>query len=480
MLLGYIHILSCLVVSLVHATCYEKSTKLLALQNSNAYWDKALYSPERRTLTKPLMMFSRRGLRQELLMLSYLAISTNRELIIPNVLLGMGNNISGSMSVDECLANQYLYLPLAKSKKSNKMSDDAGPPSASASASATVEDSKTEPLRVNRRGVDGLPYCTELWKQSTDPGNNEDKLSFIDHWATAAEHKGELYWPGFRIMDQHVYNKLPPDITELVRDHQQNQRRIGSDTTATTATTTGAVGKSILEHVVTDLKILPPSFYYNMDRIHNSDRIRTVDIPEPFLFPVDVHKFSHFNTNGEDNAQFEGILTKENCHLPFIWSEYASKSGKVPKKRGHRSDPKLYLDDLVSRLSQVTADRVVLDVFDSSFAERIDTKSDGDMFNCDTTGTDNMLTDDLFTPLRSGSSKFDVMKWAKDSSGTWNTRYDTGIPSDIQQETPIRKESYIPLPFVDYIMNSKNYRNTFSLCSSILKKTSNLTCFDKC
>ena len=36
----------------VHATCYEKATKLLVLQTVNAYWDKQYYDINKKTITK--------------------------------------------------------------------------------------------------------------------------------------------------------------------------------------------------------------------------------------------------------------------------------------------------------------------------------------------------------------------------------------------------------------------------------------------
>lgn len=36
----------------VHATCYERATKLLGLKAANAYWNFMNYDPNRRTLTK--------------------------------------------------------------------------------------------------------------------------------------------------------------------------------------------------------------------------------------------------------------------------------------------------------------------------------------------------------------------------------------------------------------------------------------------
>jgi hypothetical protein len=80
----------------VHATCYEGSTKLLALKAVNAFWDIRYYNPSERTLTKPLMLVtSVADLRMELRALAYLALKTNRSLIIPNVLIGAGSGIRG-------------------------------------------------------------------------------------------------------------------------------------------------------------------------------------------------------------------------------------------------------------------------------------------------------------------------------------------------------------------------------------------------
>lgn len=96
-----------------HATCYEKATKLMALkvimahhalsiimimhhshhhggdgQAGNLYWNFNYYDPLRRTITKPLMVLSKRQLREELSVLAYLAMASNRTLIVPNILVG--------------------------------------------------------------------------------------------------------------------------------------------------------------------------------------------------------------------------------------------------------------------------------------------------------------------------------------------------------------------------------------------------------
>lgn len=64
------------------------STKLLGLKASNAFWNPRYYDPRRRTLTKPLMVLSRRQLLHELQTLAFLAVRSNRTLIVPNVLIG--------------------------------------------------------------------------------------------------------------------------------------------------------------------------------------------------------------------------------------------------------------------------------------------------------------------------------------------------------------------------------------------------------
>lgn len=72
----------------VHATCYEGYTKLLVLKACNGFYSELYYDPLRRTLTKPLMYITRRGLMDEIRALSFLAIYSNRTLLLPNVLIG--------------------------------------------------------------------------------------------------------------------------------------------------------------------------------------------------------------------------------------------------------------------------------------------------------------------------------------------------------------------------------------------------------
>ena len=61
----------------------------VALQASNAYWSKEYYTPYRYTLTLPLMFWTRAALREELLLLQYIAAHTHRDIVLPNLLLGL-------------------------------------------------------------------------------------------------------------------------------------------------------------------------------------------------------------------------------------------------------------------------------------------------------------------------------------------------------------------------------------------------------
>ena len=93
----------------VHATCHERSTKLLGLKAANAFWNSLYYNPHRRTITKPLMFLSKRQLRMELISLTYLAMKTNRTLLLPNILIGVGSNIKGDMKKELCENHNVPY-----------------------------------------------------------------------------------------------------------------------------------------------------------------------------------------------------------------------------------------------------------------------------------------------------------------------------------------------------------------------------------
>jgi len=70
----------------VHTTCYEQKAKIMGLKAANAFWNPKYYNPSRRTLTKKIIFTTPRTVLQEIRTLIYLALRTNRTLIIPNML----------------------------------------------------------------------------------------------------------------------------------------------------------------------------------------------------------------------------------------------------------------------------------------------------------------------------------------------------------------------------------------------------------
>ena len=70
----------------MHSTCYEKSTKVMGLKASNAFWNPKYYAPLRPTITKQLLYVDDKQLLDEVRSLVWLSIVTKRSLIIPNVL----------------------------------------------------------------------------------------------------------------------------------------------------------------------------------------------------------------------------------------------------------------------------------------------------------------------------------------------------------------------------------------------------------
>lgn len=71
-----------------HATCYEGATKLLVIKAINAFYSPSYYDPRRMVITKPLMFISKEDLLDEIKSLAYLAIHTNRSLLLPNIMIG--------------------------------------------------------------------------------------------------------------------------------------------------------------------------------------------------------------------------------------------------------------------------------------------------------------------------------------------------------------------------------------------------------
>lgn len=66
------------------------------MQAANAFWNPVYYDPHRRTLTKQLVYLNDQQLRWEVRALLYLAIATNRSVIIPNIL---GNELLGEVQI---------------------------------------------------------------------------------------------------------------------------------------------------------------------------------------------------------------------------------------------------------------------------------------------------------------------------------------------------------------------------------------------
>jgi hypothetical protein len=70
----------------IHTTCYEKATKVMGLKASNAFWHPKYYDPLARTITKQILYENDEKLLEEVRSLIYLAIATERSLILPNLL----------------------------------------------------------------------------------------------------------------------------------------------------------------------------------------------------------------------------------------------------------------------------------------------------------------------------------------------------------------------------------------------------------
>ena len=69
-----------------HVTCYENVNKVMGLKAGNAFWNPYYYDASRRTLTKQLIYIDEKQLEIEVKTLIWIAMATNRTLILPNVL----------------------------------------------------------------------------------------------------------------------------------------------------------------------------------------------------------------------------------------------------------------------------------------------------------------------------------------------------------------------------------------------------------
>lgn len=70
----------------MHSTCYEHVTKVMGLKATNAFWNPKYYDPLRPTITKQLLYTSDLQILDEIRSLMWLAMMSNRTIIIPNLL----------------------------------------------------------------------------------------------------------------------------------------------------------------------------------------------------------------------------------------------------------------------------------------------------------------------------------------------------------------------------------------------------------
>jgi hypothetical protein len=70
----------------MHTTCYEKSTKVMGLKASNSFWNPRYYDSLRKTITKQILFKNDGQLLDEVRSMVWLAIATERSLILPNIL----------------------------------------------------------------------------------------------------------------------------------------------------------------------------------------------------------------------------------------------------------------------------------------------------------------------------------------------------------------------------------------------------------
>ena len=90
----------------MHTTCYEKSTKVMGLKATNAFWNPRYYDPLHRTITKQLVYTTSAALLEEVRSLVWLALSTKRSLILPNIL---GDHNDAHMKIFDTYNNQTLW-----------------------------------------------------------------------------------------------------------------------------------------------------------------------------------------------------------------------------------------------------------------------------------------------------------------------------------------------------------------------------------
>ena len=260
-------------------------------------------------------------------------------------------------------------------------------------------------------------------------------------------YSGEYYWPGFRIMDT-TRNHMT-SVSELI---PSTQDPISHDNKKNTLN--GGVVPAIIPEGAHVPEILPPGYYYSVGQLH-PEKIR--EIPKPWIYVIDI---APFQDTVDDSNMSEEV---ESC--PDIWVPTATASSSS-SSRNHA----LALGKIIEGINQLDRQkRVVLKVINSNYWLR---NISMDRLN------NHKCTRVDYTPLSSMSEE-ELMHWSADSVSDWNNNYDhTSRMSNNHEKFVIHKYKYAPLPYIPHIQPIVG--NDVKLCDSLLKTTTNLTCFDKC
>ena len=198
----------------VHSTCYEGSSKLLALRAANAYHNPKHFDSERRTLVKPLMSMTPESLYKEIASLAFLSIKTNRSLIIPNIILGSGDSkfVKGQATEEAC-GGDIGGRPKDKKQKKALVFD------------KNSMESKMKHFQSLKLDIDRTFFCRELtrrmhfhsYRMLRNPPNH------------TVFHNGDWYWPGFRVVrnDHKVFQVLEPNYYGRCRDMVEYRKKLG-------------------------------------------------------------------------------------------------------------------------------------------------------------------------------------------------------------------------------------------------------------
>jgi len=190
----------------VHATCYEGQTKLLALRAANAFYTPHYYDPNRRTLTKPIMFVSPESMYREIAALAFLAIRSNRTLIIPNILVGVGNPDEVLGQPLEIACGDALGGRARKDNSKDLRFDESSMDSSEGDGvvvSTPVIDPSSgktvEITEVVKLGVDRSFFCQEVSRRMVFSSYRLLRQK-VKH--TAGRGK-DWYWPAFRVVSNY-------------------------------------------------------------------------------------------------------------------------------------------------------------------------------------------------------------------------------------------------------------------------------------